>query len=272
MRRRPRLRHRLRVTVTAGLLLSLSLSLSLSCFASSASSTAAAAESDPRFTSGVMVMPPCDYDCDQFSRYPIGADLTNGQYFVACGGTSKCGSNQLGTQYTCCAQACKVDNDCPSSYHCPGGAIANSYRTRCLSCSSSTSAKCQADQQSKYPCCLNAAGNSCYSQSAADSTTTGSFSAETCCPSSSSSYMFDTRTNSCSCGIIQSCPGLPSSSPSSPSGLPSPPPPPPAVSSRHHVDIMTFDSVSVLSALLLTQCTSQGQYAVCAFDASNSDC
>ena len=206
--------------------------------ASSANSTAAAAVSV--FTSGVKAFPPCDYDCDQYSRHPVGADLTNGQYFAACGSTSKCGTNQLGTQYTCCPQACRIDSDCPSSYYCPGGATADSYCMRCPSCSTTTSAKCQADQQCKYPCCLIAAGDSCYRQDAADGTTTKSYTAETCCPSSASSYMFDTQTSSCNCGTLQSCPGLPSPSPSSPSGPPSPPPPPPAVSSRHCVDITAF--------------------------------
>jgi len=158
----------------------------------------------------------------------------NNHFYAQSGGTSTTCDLGFQTQYECCIQTCQADTDCLAGYYCQSGSDAGSVCTLCEACGVTTSAQCMAALNCQSSCCLNPSRDSCYIPGLGGITQFSIFNAETCCPTSPSTYAFDGQ--ACGCGSTpQLCPALPPPLPQeSPSPLDSSPelllsvPPPPS--------------------------------------------
>jgi len=212
---------------------------SLSLTAALSANSTSLAQSTTTVNIEYCALPACGVNCVEFSLAST-TQLSN-HFYAQTGGTSTtCGFFGFQTQYECCIQTCSADTDCLAGYYCQSGSAAGSVCTLCEACGVTTRAQCMATLNCQSSCCLDPSGDSCYVPGLGGLTQISIFDAETCCPTSPSTYAFSGQ--ACGCGTTpQVCPAFPPPSPmESPSPLnssselllsvPPPPSPPPVVS------------------------------------------
>ena len=208
---------------------------SLSLIAALSANSTALAQSTTTVDVEYCALPACGVNCIEFSLAST-SQLNN--HFYAQTGSTTCDFG-FQTQYECCIQTCSADTDCLAGYYCQSGSAAGSVCTLCEACGVTTSAQCMAALNCQSSCCLNPSRDSCYIPGLGGITQISVFDAETCCPTSPSTYAFSGQ--ACGCGTTpQLCPAFPPPEPQqSPSSspelqlllsVPPPPSPPPVVS------------------------------------------